>query len=174
MHHVDKCILEMLSNRTPPACKQANIFAAAKALHPDIDVVKELPSLKHIKNLRTTLWLVSRTFAAFQIGNAKLLKQLHTDGTNRRQTSLVNVVVSFLTENDQLMTICLDGAIIAEDSTVDQQSRSILALFTESSRLLEKWHHETECMFPNCPNLLEAIPDPSLVDIMYVKRNSFS
>ena len=168
MPHVNKLILEMLSNRTPPTYTQANIFAAAKALHPDIDVVKELPSLKHIKNLWTTLLFVSRTLAAFQIGNARLLKQLHTDGTHRRQTSLVNVVVSFLAENDELKTICLDGAIIAEDSTAEQQLRSILASFTESSRLLKKWRHETECMFPNRSDLLEAIPDPSSVDITHI------
>lgn len=166
MPHVDKLILEMLSNRTPPTCVQANIFAVAKVLHPSIDVVKELPSLKHIKNLRTTLWLVSRTLAAFQIGKAKLLKQLHTDGTNRRQTSLINVVISFLTENDEFRTICLDGAIIAEDGTAEQQSRSILGSFTESARLLEKWCHETVYMFPNRPDLLEGLPDPSSMDII--------
>jgi hypothetical protein len=101
---------------------------------------------------------------AFQIGNARLLKQLYTDGTNHRQTSLVNVAVSFLAENDELKTMCLDGVITAEDSTAEQ-SRSILASFTESSRLLEKWCHETECMFPNRSDLLEAIPDPSSMDI---------
>jgi hypothetical protein len=158
----------MLSNHTPPTCIQASIFAAAKALHQNIDLVKELPSLKHIKNLQTTLWLVTRTLAAFHIGNAKLLKQLHTAGTNRRKTSLVNVVISFLTENDELKTIYIDRAIIVEDSTAEQQSRSILGSFTESARLLEKWHHETECMFPNCPDLLEAIPDPFSMDITHM------
>ena len=91
----------MLSNRMPPTCTQANIYAVAKALYPDGDVVVDLPSLKHIKDLRTTLWLVTKTLAAYQLGNAKALKQLHTDATNRRQTSLVNVVISFLTENDE-------------------------------------------------------------------------
>lgn len=79
---MDKLILEMLSNRTPPTCVQANIYAVAKTLFPDIDTVKELPSLKHIKNLRTTLWLVTKTLAAYQIGNGKVLKHLHNDGTN--------------------------------------------------------------------------------------------
>ena len=51
LSHVDKLILEMLLNRTPPACIQANIYAMAKNVHPDIDIIQELPSLKHIKNL---------------------------------------------------------------------------------------------------------------------------
>jgi hypothetical protein len=61
---------------------QANIYAVAKPLFPDIDTVKELPSLKHTKNLQTTLWLVTKTLAAYQIGNAKVPEQLHNDGTN--------------------------------------------------------------------------------------------
>ncbi len=108
---------------------------------------------------------MSRTLAAFQIGKAKLLKQLHTDSTNRRQTSPINVVIYFLTENDEFRTICLDGAIIKEDGTAEQQSQSILGLFTESARLLEKWFHETVYMFPNCPDLLEGLPDASSIDI---------
>ena len=51
--HVDKLILEMLANRTPPMCIQANIFAMSRVLHLEIDIVRELPSLKHIKSLRT-------------------------------------------------------------------------------------------------------------------------
>jgi hypothetical protein len=61
---------------------QANIYAVAKTLFPYMDTVKELPSLKHIKNLQTTLWLVTKTLAAYQIGNAKVLKQLNNNGTN--------------------------------------------------------------------------------------------
>ena len=79
--------------------------------------------------------------------------------------SLFNVLISFLTENDEFRTICLDRAIIEEDGTAEQQSRSILGLFTESARLLEKWCHETVYMFPNRPDLLEGLPDASSMDI---------
>ena len=76
----------MLSNRTPPppTYVQANIYAVAKTLFPDVDIVKELPSLKYIKDLCTTLWLVTKTLAAYQLDNGKALEQLHTDATNRR------------------------------------------------------------------------------------------
>ena len=90
----------MLSNRTPPTCVQANIYAVTKAMFPDFNIVTELPSLKHIKNMRTTLWLVTKTLAAYQIGNAKVLKQLHTDGTSRRQRSLIDVVIGLLSDDN--------------------------------------------------------------------------
>lgn len=64
---------------------QANRCAAAKALRP-IDVVKDLPCLKHVKNLQTALWLISRTLVVNKICNAKVLKQLHTDVRNHGQT----------------------------------------------------------------------------------------
>ena len=58
--HVDKLILEMLANRTPPSCIQANIFAMSRVLQPEQDIVKELPSLNHIKNLRTVCCITRR------------------------------------------------------------------------------------------------------------------
>jgi hypothetical protein len=63
--HVDKLILEMLANRTPPSCIQANIFAMSRVLQPEQDIVKELPSLNHIKNLRTVLLYCTKTLAAY-------------------------------------------------------------------------------------------------------------
>ncbi|KAL3779114.1 hypothetical protein ACHAWO_005927 [Cyclotella atomus] len=65
--HVDKLIMEMLANRTPPTCIQANIYAMAQAIFPDYDIVKEIPSLKHIKNLRTAMYTVAKTLAAYQL-----------------------------------------------------------------------------------------------------------
>ena len=34
MPYVDKCIIEMLSNRTQPSCVQANMLVMAKITHP--------------------------------------------------------------------------------------------------------------------------------------------
>jgi hypothetical protein len=134
---VDKLILEILSKWAAPTCVQANIYVVAKTLFPGVDIVKKLPSLKHIKDLRTTLLLVTKTLAASHLGNAKALKQLHTDATNHRQTSLVNVVMSFLLEDDKFKTICLDGAIIAETAQTDHASRAVINSFSESAQLLE-------------------------------------
>jgi hypothetical protein len=63
--HVDKLILELLANRTPPLCIQANISAMSRVIHPEQDIVKDLPSLKHIKNLWTVLLYITKTIAAY-------------------------------------------------------------------------------------------------------------
>ena len=156
--HVDKLILEMHANKTPPSCIQSNIYAMSRALYPDLDVVLELPSLKHIKNMRTALAICTKILAAHQIGNAKELKQLHTDETSRRQASIINVVLGILNENDELKSICLTGSIISEDGTAENQSKEIIASFAESGRLLDEWRVETKAMFPEEPELLEQIP----------------
>ena len=53
MPHVDKLILEMLANRTLPTCIQSNIVAFCGHILPEQDVIKEVPSAKHIQNMRT-------------------------------------------------------------------------------------------------------------------------
>ena len=108
--HVDKLVLEMLANRTLPSCIQVNIYETAMSILPNVDVIKELPSLNHIKNLWTTLMLMTKTLAAYQIGHANVLRQLHTDETTCHQTSLVNVVLSYLT----MMTVLKPSVLIVE------------------------------------------------------------
>ncbi len=73
--------------------------------------------------------------AAYQLGNVKALKQLHTDAMNRCQTLLVNVVMSFLSEDDKFMTICLDGAIIAETARTEHASWAVINSFSDLSHL---------------------------------------
>jgi hypothetical protein len=94
-----------------------------------------------------------------------MLKQLHTDTTNRRHTSLVNVVMGFLAGNDEFCTICLDGAIIAKEGTAEKSPRAVLQSFKESSELLNTWRIETEQLFPKRPELVESIPQPSSMNI---------
>jgi hypothetical protein len=94
----------MLSNRTPPTCIQANIYAMARVLHPEMDVVKELPSVMHIKDMRTVLLQCTKSLAAYTLGRAKIWNQLHTDDTARHQCSIVNVVILILESDNQLKT----------------------------------------------------------------------
>jgi hypothetical protein len=101
--HVDKLIMEMLANRTPPTCIQANIYAMAQAIFPDYNIVKEIPSLKHIKNLRTAMYTVAKTLAAYQLGKAKAWRQLHSDETSQRQTSLLNLLMGIVHLKDLLL-----------------------------------------------------------------------
>ena len=106
--------------------------------------------------LRTT-----KTLAAYCLGNARSSKQLHTDETGCRQTQLVNVVINIINETGDLKSICLSGSIISEDSTAQEQSRSIISSFGEAGQLLRKWKDVTSEMFPNCQDLIDMIPDPS-------------
>ena len=152
--HVDKLIIEMLSNRTQPSCIQANIFAMSRTLQPEQDIIKELPSLKYIKNLCTVLLYITKALAAYWLAHAKEWKQLHTDETSRRQVSIVNVVISILYGDTDLKTICMSGSIISKDGTADEQSRAIIGAFNESGRLLEEWRDMTVAMYPDDIELL--------------------
>ena len=78
----------------------------------------------------------TKTLAAFRLGKATSWKQLNTDEMGRRQKQLVNVVINIINECGDLKSICLSGSIIAEDSTAEEQSRSIIASFGEAGQLL--------------------------------------
>jgi hypothetical protein len=130
----------------------------SRTLQPEQDIVKELPSLKHIKNLRTVLSYITKALAAYRLAHAKEWKQLHTDETSRRQVSIVNVVISILRADNELKTICMSGSIISKDGTADEQSRAIIGAFNESGRLLEEWRDMTAAMYPEDIELLESIP----------------
>ncbi len=82
----------------------------SRVLHSEIDIVRELPSVKHIKSLRTVLSTVTKTLAAYQLGHAQNWKQLHTDETSRRLISIVNVVMSIINNDNELRTICMSAS----------------------------------------------------------------
>jgi hypothetical protein len=132
---------------------------------PHYDIVLELPSLTHIKNLKNTLWEVSKTLACYQPGHAKDWKQAHKDKTRHRQSSLVNLLISFLDSDNELKTICLNGAIMCDDGTADSQCRGIISTLHDSAKLLKQWRYATLNMYPSNPDLVELIPDPASMDI---------
>jgi hypothetical protein len=121
--------------------------------------VRELPSLKHIKSLRTVLSIVTKTLAAYQLSHARNWKQLHTDETLRCQVSIVNVVISIINSDNELCTICRSGPIISKDGTADEQSRAIISAFNDSGRLLQEWRDMTSALYPGEDKLLAAIPN---------------
>ena len=161
MPHVDKLILELLANRTQPSCVQSNILVVAKVIHPTWDVIKELPSRRYIRSARTVLTRVAKSLAAMRIGNSNAWKQMHTDETSRRHTSIVNCVMSVIGSDNKLQTICLSGAIIAEDGTAHHQALALVGQFRQSGRMLDEWRTTTLQLFPNHPDiddLLAMIP----------------
>ena len=121
--------------------------------------MRELPSLKHIKTLRTVLVIITKTMAAYRLGHARNWKQLHTDETLRRQISIVNVVISIINDDNELCTICMSGSIISKDGIADEQSRAIISAFNDSGHLLQEWRDMTSVMYPGEDELLAAIPN---------------
>ena len=83
--HVDKLILEMLSNRTPPSCIPSNILACAKCFLPNSNVVKELPCVKYIRELRDVMKILTRTLSAMEVSHSHQIKQLHEDETTKEE-----------------------------------------------------------------------------------------
>ena len=102
---------------------------------------------------------------AYSLVNAKVWKQLHTDETEQRRTSLVNVVITLLDNDDNLKNICLSGSIISEDKSSKEQIRSIISYFDKAGRLLKGWIDKTADMYPNKPELLEQLPVPKDVTV---------
>jgi len=72
--HVEKLILEMLANRTPPSSIQANIASFCSHILPGQDVIEELPYVKHVRDMRTVQLTVAKTLAGKRIGETKQLK----------------------------------------------------------------------------------------------------
>ena len=96
---------------------QANIYAVAKIIFPSQDIVKEHPSINHIKKLLTSIYIIAKTLSAFQLGSAEELKQMHSDETRRRQVSLLNLLIGLIPKTKKLKAICLDLGLLAKDGT---------------------------------------------------------
>ena len=88
-----------------------------------------------------------------------LQQLLPSDGDTRAWE--VNAVINIINESGDFKSICLSGSIIAEDSTAEEQSRSIIASFGEAGQLLHEWKDVTLKMFPRRQDLIDMIPDPS-------------
>jgi len=158
---VDKLMMEMLANRTPPSCIQANLLAMAKTLTPGQDLVKEIPSIKHIRNLRTVLLTTTKTLAALMVAKSKQIKQVHTDETSKWKKKVMNVVIGMLDTNDNFKTICLAGDLIPPDGTAIEQSKALIQSFRDGAKLLDSWRDKTSEMYaadPDLQDMLENIP----------------
>ena len=100
-----------------PSCIQKNILAMARVIHTKMEIIRELPSLAHIRHMRTVLASTSKTLATLRLARAPEWKQFHTDETYRIQKSRVKAVVSILDTDGKLKTMCLSSSIVAKDGT---------------------------------------------------------
>jgi hypothetical protein len=150
----------MLAHRTPPSCVVPNILSAAEVLLPNVSIIQEVPSIRFVRSCRSVLLHVTKTLASYQIGKANSYEQLFSDGTSRRQTSIQNVIIRFLSDGG-FKTITLSTSIIAEDETAESLSKSIMQTFKESAELLDAWRDVTVEMYPARVDLVDMIPKGS-------------
>ena len=170
MPHVEKLILEMLANRTPPTCIQSNIVAFCGHILPGQDIIKEIPSVKHIRNMRTVQLTIAKTLAAMQVGRSPKIKQLHTDETSKRQTQITDVVLSLLQDDKSLKTICLAADLICADGTAEEQTKGILHSFADGGRLLDRWRLKVKEMFKEDPEMIQLLAQIPMKESLSVSR----
>ena len=61
--------------------------------------------------------------------------------------------------------VTLSSCILPEDGTAEDCPQAILDTLKEGRMLLSIWCNKTQIMFPNQPNLIQQIPQPSELDI---------
>ncbi len=152
-------VLEMLSNRTSPSCIPPVILTVVDSLYDDprVNAVRQLPSIRTVREWRSVLVVVTKTLAAYQLGRADSYEQLFTDGTHRRHTAIQNAIVGILTDGGFKMVTLLSG-ILAENETAGCLTGSIIRTFKEGGQLLDDWRLVLECLYPSCQDLLDMIP----------------
>ena len=69
-----KLILNWLANRTPPSCIRVNLLSMALAINTKIEVVKEIPCVRHIQVLCTVLYNVTQAVAGKTIAESTKIK----------------------------------------------------------------------------------------------------
>ena len=131
-------IMEQLVSSTPPTAIVANILSVIKVIAPNMKV-NELPSISTVRKGRTLLDGVCSTLAAYKLAKADTWKQLHTDGTSRRQITVQNLIVSLKTEDGKLDPVLLSTSILAENESSEVVCDSILDTISRKGELLTKW-----------------------------------
>ena len=139
-------IMEQLVNNTPPSSINSNILSVMKVVCPSTKII-ELPSLDYNRRLRTVLATVSLLLAAYRLAGSKYWKQLHTDGTSRRQSSKVNLVVNVQEEDGSLVPIVLTTNILPVNDASAVVCESICDAIDNQGKLLTKWSVQHEAMF---------------------------
>jgi len=138
----------------------------ARVIFPNQDIVRELPSLRHIRNLNTSLLLVTKTLAAFQYASAtaKQIRQVHADATSRRQEELLCFIVA-IEKDDVLRSLCMSCSIMARDKSAASQVEAIMASFPEFRRLLDNWRAALVELYPTRVDLHALIPPSNEVSV---------
>ena len=156
-------ILELLVAGTPPSSINASIVAFVKNLAPHVKVkINHLPSIWFIRRCRSVLLIVCQLLAAHRLANSPKCGAMHSDGTGRRQTEIVNLVISAFQEGDpSFVPIVFSASILPEDGTADGIHESIITFLEEKKVWLAKWKAVIERDFPQYKHNI----NPSELDI---------
>ena len=121
-------ILELLVAGTPLSYITADIFAFFQNITTHV-VIKELPSIWFIHQCQTVLLITCQLFAAYSLSESEKWGTLHKDGTGRRQTAIINLIITIAQTNDPiLLPVLFSDYILPEDDTAVGQHDAI-ALF---------------------------------------------
>ena len=154
-------IMEQLVHGTPPTAISANIASDAAYLVPWLEI--RVPSVDICRKMRRELRIVSETLAALRVALAGKWRQLFSDATSRRQTSLTTLIIGIDGEDGVLVPVILRAAFVTEGETSEQQVADILSkVFERGVRKLERLREVFEELFPGVPH---NIPDPSELTI---------
>jgi len=125
------------------------------------NLAKDMPGVSFIRDCRSILVMMTKTLAAHHIAGLESHDQLHTDGTDRRQTEFENLVVGYMSDSGY-KTVVLDATIVPDGKTAEHLHASILRTFKEAGGLLDDWRAVTADMYkddPALPSLLAEIPE---------------
>ena len=74
----DKLVIKLLANKIPPTSIQASMLAMVTSFFHGDDIVRELPCVKSMQYIRSTLLQTTKSLAAYWLGSADSWKQLIT------------------------------------------------------------------------------------------------
>jgi len=139
-------------------------------------LAKDMPGVSYIRDCRSLLVVITKTLAAHHLAGLESFDQLHTDGTDRRQTEFENVVVGYMS-NSGYKSVVLDATIVPNGKTAEHLHASILRTFNEAGGLLKDWCDVTAAMYkddPKLQSLLAKIPNSTELCLSKFNRATVS
>ena len=156
---VHAMLMELLSLRLPPKSIAPAIAAVKAGLHPNKEVKGSRVSDSVLRESRGVLAVVTKTLATYQLAMMPKLLQHHSNGTDVQHVGVENAIVCIPKSKEGHKCVCLSSAIIPEGKSATSGVTAISQAFREGRTLLEEWEKETQCMYPNCPDLMQLVPD---------------
>ena len=92
---------------------------------------KELPCENFVLECRPVAQNLNEMLVAFALGSASSWRQLHTDGTGRRQTAMQNLIIRTKTVDGDSQTLIASSCIFAESETSEHICEAVMEKVSE-------------------------------------------